>query len=56
MAPAKPTLDKHGLRAVLGFLADDWSMLGRASVVCKTWKTTIAAAESSVWQAALSAR
>ena len=56
MAPAKPTLDKNGLRAVLGFLADDWSMLGRASVVCKTWKTTIAAAESSVWQAALSAR
>ena len=56
MAPAKPTLDKHGLRAVLGFLADDWSMLGRASVVCKTWKTTIAAAESSVWQATLSAR
>jgi len=56
LAKVAPDLPKDGLRAVLGFLADNWKTVGRASLVSKTWKVTIAAMESSVWQAALRAR
>lgn len=58
LAKVAPDLPKDGLRAVLGFLGDDWDWktVGRASLVSKTWKTTIAAMESSIWQAALRAR
>ena len=52
LAKVAPDLPKDGLRAVLGFLGDDWKTVGRASLVSKTWKVTIGGMESSVWQAA----